>query len=232
MNDPFGQAFIDYFNGDKSAEIIIHCNKGDDDIVPVSYFFRDIDIMPKTEIIALENCSGKILDIGAGSGSHSLELLKRGHEVTSLDINPVFVKIMKMRGLNNVILSDIFNYSGSTYDTLLMLMNGVGFTRDFDGLHRFLGQARSLLNNGGQIILDSSDLLYLYQDEDGEAVINLNDSYYGEVEFIVEYKGVIGEPFSWLYTDFGNLSSIANDAGFKVDKLFEDDHYNYLARLY
>jgi len=172
------------------------------------------------------------LDIGAGSGSHSLILKERGIDVTSLDIKPGFVKIMQERGLNNTIQSDILNYKHGGYDTLLMLMNGIGFTKNFKGLSAFLKQAKGLLNKGGQLIFDSSDLLYLYQNDDGSYLINLNDNYYGEVEYVVEYNGLKGEPFEWLYIDFGNLSLIAEESGFKCELLMEDDHYNYLARLF
>lgn len=232
MPEPFESAFKDYLNGDKSAEVLVHCNKGDDEIIPVSYFFRDPTQMPELEKIALNHCSGKILDIGAGSGIHSLYLQSIGKDITSLDILPGFVEVMKKRGLKNVINSDIFDYKGIGYDTLLMLMNGIGFTKNFDGLARFLAQAKTMLKNDGQLLLDSSDLLYLYEEEDGSYALNLNDDYYGEVEYIIEYKNIKGSPFKWLYIDFDNLSMIAEKSGFRCEKLFEDNHYNYLARLY
>ncbi len=230
--DPFGEAFHDYFNGKESAEIIIHCNKGDDENVPISYFFRGLDNMPFVEKKALELCHGKVLDIGAGSGSHSLELGKNGFDVCSLDINPGFVEIMKLRGLKNVVLSDIYEFHDGKFDTLLMMMNGIGFTKNFNGLEQFLKQAKSLLNPGGQLIMDSSDLLYLYEEEDGSYSINLNDDYYGEVIYKVEYNGRVGEPFRWLYIDFDNLSMIAEKSGFRCEKVYEDHHYNFLAKLY
>lgn len=232
MKDPFGLAFRDFNNGNKNAEIIIHCNKGEDDIVPVSYFFREANLMPKTELMALDYCKGNILDIGAGSGAHSLELMKRGYNVTSLDINQTFVEIMKDRGLTDVILSDIYEFNDQRFDTLLLLMNGIGLAKTIEGLAPLFTHARSLLNPGGQIIFDSSDLLYLYEDDDGNYNINLNEEYYGEVEFLVEYNGIKGEPFNWLYVDYDNLSSIAEQNGFRSIKLYEDDHYNYLAKLY
>ncbi len=232
MQDPFEMAFYDYLNGDDSSAVLVHCNKGEDEIIPISYFFRNYDKMPKLEKKALGLCTGKILDIGAGSGIHSLHLKSEGKEITSLDIKPGFVDVMKKRGLDNVVLSDIFNYKEGKYDTLLMLMNGIGFTKNFKGLKQFLKQAKELLSLGGQLILDSSDLLYLYENEDGSYSINLNDSYYGEVEYVIEYKGEKGEPFRWLYIDYDNLAMIAEEEGFKCELIFEDDHFNYLAKLY
>ncbi|HJN05098.1 MAG TPA: methyltransferase domain-containing protein [Bacteroidales bacterium] len=232
MHDPFEKAFNDYVAGNDKANIIVHCNKGDDEIIPVSYFFRKYEEMPELEKIALGLCSGKILDIGAGSGSHSLYLQDKDFDVTALDIRSGFVDIMKKRGVKDVIHSDVFDYKGNKFDTLLMLMNGIGFTQNFYGLSAFLRFAKKLLKPSGQIILDSSDLMYLYKEDDGSYVINLNEDYYGEVEYIIEYMGTKGEPFSWLYVDFDNLSLYAEEAGFNCKKIFEDNHYNYLASLF
>ena len=232
ISDPFEKAFYDYLNGSHTAKVVVNINKGEADGIPISYFFRTYDEMPELEKKALGLCSGKILDIGAGSGSHSLYLQYKGKDVTALDIKQGFVDVMKKRGLKKVIHSDIFDYKEQKFDTLLMLMNGIGFTKNFDGLTTFLEMAKKLLKPGGQIILDSSDLLYLYEEEDGSYAINLNEEYYGEVVYQIEYMGVKGKPFEWLYVDFDNLSLYAEQTGFSCKKIFEDSHYNYLARLY
>jgi SAM-dependent methyltransferase len=228
---PFEEAFFDFHNGNKNAEVIVHCNKGDDEPVPLKYFFRRFEEMPLLEQKALEQCHGKILDIGAGSGCHSMVLQEKGMDISALDILEGFTSIMKKRGLPKVIHSDIMDYSDEKYDTLLMLMNGIGFTKDFSGLERFFHHAHKLLNPGGQIILDSSDLLYLYQQEDGSVMIDLNEAYYGEVIYTVEYNKKLGEPFKWLFVDFSSLQEIADKCGFQAELLYEDEHFNYLARL-
>ncbi len=125
--NPFEQAFADYFNGDKKATVIVHNTKGDDEVMPVQYFFRSFDEMPELEKMALSNCSGSILDIGAGSGIHSLYLQNNGFDVTALDIRQGFVDVMKKRGIKKVVLSDIFQFKENRFDTLLMMMNGIGF---------------------------------------------------------------------------------------------------------
>ncbi|MEZ5198127.1 MAG: class I SAM-dependent methyltransferase [Bacteroidales bacterium] len=221
-NDPFENAFLDYFSGKRSVEIIIHSNKSDVDGVPVEYFFREFDQMPEIEKSALGHCTGKILDIGAGSGCHSLILQKQGKDVTALDIRQAFVDIMKKRGLNKVVLADIYSYNQNTFDTLLMLMNGIGFTGDLNGLARFLAHSRRLIRPGGQILLDSTDILYLYEEEDGSVMLNLNEDYYGEVVYRFEYNGVTGKPFKWLFVDYSLLSEMAGQAGYNCELLMED----------
>ena len=232
VTDPFEQAFFDYLAGDTGAEITVHNNKGDDEIMQVAYFFRPYEHMPQLEKMALAACYGHVLDVGAGAGCHSLYLQNNGLDVTALDIRPGFVRVMQQRGLKKTIEGDIQSLEKGGYDTLLMLMNGIGFARDFEGLEQFFMGARKLMNPGGQIILDSSDLIFLYREEDGSIKLNLTENYYGEVEYQVEYKGLLGAPFKWLFVDYSNLSFYADRAGFTSELLFEDENMNYLARLY
>jgi len=230
--DPFVQACWDYYLGDKEANIQIISNKADDEIVPVSYFFREFDEMPYLEKIAMDSCQGEILDIGAGSGCHSIELDKRGHPVSLLEIRKGLVELIIDRGIKDVYHDDIFKFTDRQFDTLLLLMNGIGLVQDLNGLDKFLAHSKYLLHPGGQILLDSSDLMYLYQEDDGSIRINLNDEYYGEVEYKFVYKNLSGEFFKWLYVDFSTLSAYADKNKFNCDLIYEDDHYNYLARLY
>lgn len=231
-NDPFEKAFYDYHNGKIDAQIIFHNNKGDDEITPVQYFFRTYDEMPELEKLALQNCDDNTLDIGSGSGCHSWVLQNMGKKVTALDIRKGFVDVMKKRGIQDVVHADIMTFKGRKFNTLLMLMNGIGFTQNLKGLAKFLEVSKELLNPGGQILLDSSDLLYMYQEEDGTFKIDLNESYYGEVEYQVEYDGKKGKPFKWMFVDYSNLSFYASQVGYRTELLFEDDTHQYLARLY
>ncbi|MCD4696357.1 MAG: class I SAM-dependent methyltransferase, partial [Bacteroidales bacterium] len=147
--DPFEQAFFDYLDGDWSATLIVYNNKGDKEIMPVCYFFRSYEEMPELEKTALKNCSGKILDIGAGSGCHSIYLQTKGFDVTALDIKPGFVGVMNKRGIRKTVHSDIQEYDAGKFDTLLMLMNSIGFTKNFSRLQKFFSGAKKLLNPGG-----------------------------------------------------------------------------------
>ena len=229
--DPFEQACWDYYLGDKDATIKIISNKAEDEIVPIKYFFRELNEMPEIEKIALDLCQGEILDIGAGSGCHSLELIKKGYIVNALEIKKGLTDLLTQRGIKKVYHSDIFKFSDKQFDTLLLLMNGIGLVQDLNGLDRFLALAKTILKAGGQILIDSSDLMYLYQEEDGAVRINLNEGYYGEVEYKFVYNNLPGDLFRWLYVDFSTLSEYADKNRFSCELINEDDHYNYLARL-
>jgi SAM-dependent methyltransferase len=192
----------------------------------ISVYFRDWSKMPELEKIALQECGSTVLDIGAGAGSHALELQERGKDITALDISPLNVEVMKARGVQKAIAGDIFRYSKGQYNTLLLLMNGIGLVGNIDGLRKFLQHIRPLLLPGGQLLFDSSDVAYMYEDEAMPA-----DQYYGEITCRYGYKRRKTGWFSWLYIDFGTLRKIAAEEGWKAELLFEDDDDQYLVRL-
>ncbi len=230
-NDPFGAAFYDVMAGKKKSDILIKCSVAEDEWLDPEYFFRDFDLMPMTEKVALKMAKGRILDAGAGSGSHTLWLQKNGFDVTAIDISEGAVEIMKERGVINARLQNLFDIKDEKFDTIYMLMNGVGMVEDIDGLEHFFEFVKEILTPGGQILLDSSDLRYLFQEEDGSMWIDLNAPYYGEVEYELSYDEVKGKPFNWLYVDYYTLDHYAQVHGFEVEHVYEDDHFNYLASV-
>ncbi len=229
-NDPLGEAILDYFNGIHEAEIIVHCSISEDDVIPVAHLFRTIENLSELEKTAVENCRGKILDIGAGAGSHTLILQDSGADVSAIDISGGAVSVMKKRGVKSARKINLFDLHNEKYDTLLMLMNGIGIAGNIDGLNSFLEFAKTLLNDYGQLIVDSSDIQYMFSEEDGSLWIDLNARYYGEVNYQMEYKNKKGSNFDWLYIDFSTLKEHASENGFDAELLFEDEE-NFLARL-
>lgn len=230
--DPLGNAILDYYhNGVTDAEIQVHTQMADDDVIPVKLLFRSYKDMSKLEQHALHQCKGKILDMGAGAGSHSLALQTMGLDVAAIDISPGAVTVMKARGVQQVRQMEVFNLKDEKYDTLLLMMNGVGLVANISGFRKFLTLCDELLNPYGQILFDTSDIEYLYMEEDGSRLIELTHGYYGEVIYQMEYKGTVGDKFGWLYLDFITLTEIAQEHGYGVQLLFDDGRFNYLVRL-
>ncbi len=229
--DLLGMAMNDYYQGNRNAKIKIHSPDFEEDEISVSWYFRPYDLMPVVEKKALEYCRGKILDIGAGAGSHALYLQRKGMDVTSLDISGGACEIMRMRGIKKVIQKDIFHYHEEKYDTLLMVMNGIGVAGTIENLEVLLDTLKGLLNPGGQVLFDSTDLIYLYSNKHGEARIDLNSEYYGQILFRMEYDDFYTRQFSWIYMDFDTLAGIAEKKGFKAAKLCEGENHHYLGRL-
>lgn len=228
--DPYGKACLDYLNGEKDVKIKFDSEIAEMEDIPVRYLFRDYEQMPVVEQVAIQSAKGKILDVGAGAGSHALKLQSLNQKVTALEISPGLCEVMKQRGVEKVIQADIFEYSGTLYDSILFMMNGIGVCRDFDGLKKLLNHLKTLMSKTGQILLDSSDLIYLFIQEDGSIELPLNEAYYGEMPFRVEYNSDVYED-RWLYIDPDNLEDIAQQCGLRCEIIQHGEHYDYLAKL-
>ena len=188
--------------------------------------------MPELEKVALKYCRGNILDVGAGAGSHSLILQKMGFKVSALDISEGACRIMKERSVENVFQEDIFQFQSDKYDTVLMMMNGIGLCGNLDGLDLFLLKLKEMLNSGGQVIMDSSNLKYLFSEKDFTSRIKYSQGYYGEIQFQMEYLKKKSEKFSWLFIDFDELSKRAAKHNFKTEILYKAENLHYLARIF
>ncbi len=232
MADVFGMALMDFQRGNYTEDIKTYSSLDEEDIIPIPYLFRDFDEMPKMEQKALQLSRGKVLDIGAGAGSHALYLQKKGLEVTALDRSEGCITVCKERGVESTVVSDFLDYTDERYDTLLLLMNGIGLAGKLNNLSHFLQHLASLLSPNGQILLDSSDIIYMFdQDEDGGYWVPDNGGYYGEVNFTMEYKGLKSEPFDWVYVDFNTLQNACLANNLNCELIMEGEHYDYLAKL-
>ena len=229
--DPMGSAIYDYYMTGKAGKLVVRSSMFDDDEIPVESLFREYEEMPVIEQVALDAAYGRILDVGAGSGCHSVALKKMGKEPVAVDISELSVKVMKERGLDAHCVNFYDEDYSEKFDTVLMLMNGTGIAGNIDNMPAFFARLRSLLNPDGCVLIDSSDLSYLYEDEDGNLEIDLAADYYGQVDYQMAYKDVEGESFDWLYADFETLSYYAEESGFRCDLVAEGEHYDYLAKL-
>lgn len=232
MADIFGQALLDYHLGNYTEDIKTFSSLDEEDVIPLPYLFRDYAQMPKLEQKALQLATGKVLDIGCGAGSHALYLQNKNCEVTALDHSEGAIQVCKARGVKSTVQLPILEYSGTQFDTLLLLMNGIGLAGNLKALHHFLGHLSKMLAPSGQILVDSSDIIYMFdQDEDGGFWVPATDHYYGEVTFTMAYKGQQTEEFPWLYLDFNTLQNACEIANLSCELVSEGDHYDYLAKL-
>ncbi len=225
---PHGAALKSFFEGNSDATIVVYDDHGDVDPLPVSYFFRDPSEFPETEMKALELCTGRVLDVGAGSGYHGLFLQERGFDVCSIEVLPDLVDVLTARGLNDVRQATMEQLSGETFDTVLILMNGIGLAGTVEGLPRFLRTAQALVNPGGQILADSTDLRGT---ENGSSTERADGRYLGEVTFQFEFEGKKGPPFPQIYADPDLLGEKVRATGWKFEVVCGGEHGAYLARI-
>ncbi len=228
--DAMGKAIADFYKGRRDGKLIVLSPMFDEDEIPVTTLFRSFRDMPKMEQKALKMAKGKILDVGAGSGCHSLWLQDKGLDVTAIDISPYSIETMKERGVVNVREQDFFTLE-EKYDTILMLMNGIGIVGTLDKLPDFFKHIDKILAQDGQLLCDSSDLCYLYDDKEGIAELLNSDKYYGELEYTMCYDDIKGDSFPWLYIDANTLRNYAEAHGFEMEIVRRGEHYDYLARI-
>ncbi|MCY0970231.1 class I SAM-dependent methyltransferase [Chryseobacterium wangxinyae] len=231
MKDLMGRAIWDYFHNENPEDLQTETSISELDELPVEYLFRDFEEMNKIEQKALKLAFGKVLDIGAGAGSHSLYLQnEKNLDVTALDISPKSIEVCQLRGIQKAVAQNMLEFSGETFDTILLLMNGTGIFQSLNVIDIYLKKLHSLLNKNGQILIDSTDILYMFDTDDDGGVLIPANGYYGELDYIVHYKGESEEPIKWLYLDFDTLQNAAVNNGFKIEMILKDED-SYLARL-
>jgi len=232
MKDLFGKAILDFQTNNSPEDIVTETNISEADEMSVSYLFRSYNEMPKIEKKALQLCKGKVLDVGCGAGIHSLYLQEKGFGVTAIDISENAIKACKLRGIKNARVQNVLDLENDTFDTILLLMNGTGIFGTLSETSKYLQKLKSLLNPNGQILIDSSDIIYMFdENEDGSYNVPA-EGYYGELTFTISYKGATETPFSWLYLDYNTLQNAAHANGLQCELIQEGKHFDYLAKLF
>ena len=232
MKDLFGKAILDFQTNNSPEDLITETSISEADEMSVAYLFRSYDEMPKLEQKALQLAKGKVLDVGCGAGSHSLTLQNdRNLDVTSIDISPYAIQACQLRGLKNAKVQDIMTLENEKFDTILLLMNGTGIFGTLKETPNFLQKLKSLLNPNGQILIDSSDIIYMFDDDEDGGKWIFGNGYYGELTFTVSYKNEAEDEFPWLYLDYNTLQNAAFANGLQSELILEGEHYDYLAKL-
>ncbi len=232
---PYGRALEDEFEGRAYRFLKIIQDDGEDWWYRPSFFFRGPEEWSQVERMALDLCAGRILDVGAGAGRHAVELKECGFDVQAIDVCPEAVEVLHGRGID-ARLGDVFAQEvPGPFDTLLLMMNGFGLVGRLEGIPAFFIRAGELLAEGGQILLDSTDLRLTEPSRPS----NLNrlrrrlveGRYWGEARQEVVYVGEWGEPLEWLYVDATTLALYARRHGFRCEVLHRLEDGNFLARL-
>jgi SAM-dependent methyltransferase len=232
MKDLFGKAILDYQTNNSPEDLITETSISEADEMSVAYLFRSYAEMPKLEQKALQLANGNVLDVGCGAGSHALYLQEKGFDVTAIDISANAIKACKLRGLKKANVQDIMQLEGDKFDTILLLMNGAGMCGKLKNIPNFLQKLKALLTDEGQILVDSSDIIYMFdEDEDGGKWIPTDVDYYGEVIFDIAYKGEKEASFDWMYIDYNTLQNAAVANGLQCKLILEGEHFDYLAKL-
>ena len=230
MNDPMGLAVSEFYETGRAGKLSVLSPLFDEDEMPVSMLFRTLEQMPLIEQKAMEMARGRTLDVGAGAGCHALALQSMEIDVTAIDISPLLVETMTKRGVKRAVLCNFFDIR-EKYDTILMLMNGIGIVGTIDKMPSFFAHLDTVLTPNGQVLCDSSDLCYIFENESGVIEPPYPNRYYGELTYRMRYRNVTGPEFNWLYINPSTLTDIARKCGFRAEVVARGEHYDYLARI-
>lgn len=231
MKDIIGTALLDYYNGNYSEDIITETNISEEDELPLPYLFRDFNEMPEIEQKALKFAKGKVLDVGCGAGGHALYLQEKGFDVLGIDTSEGAIEVCKLRGLKNAKHIDLLQLKNEKFDSILMLMNGTGIFQNLETTSKYLQHLKSLLNPEGQILIDSSDLQYMYDATEEGGILVPADHYYGELEFTMRYKEMESELFEWLYLDEKLFEELCVENNLHFEVIERGENFDYLARI-
>lgn len=228
--DVLGKAIHEYWQHGKAEKIKIRIDGETDEPLDPAYFFRSFDEMPYLEQYALHMAEGKCLDVGAAAGCHSLVLQEWGLDVTAVEFSKLSCEVARKRGVENVICTDLMQFDGSGYDTIFLLMNGWGLGITVEGTAKLIAKLKTMLNPGGKIIGDTSDLVYMRPNNKGQLAPSFGEKYYGEIQFDLEWKHY-HTSFPWLYPAPQVLEEIARQHSMEYELVAEGDHYDFLVAI-
>ncbi len=179
--------FIFYYSGNKSS---VH---------DISRYLRTVRQLAPLEKLLIDEARGRILDIGCATGYYLPALMKRG-EAYGIEISPKLVAIAKKKGFRNCFQGDIFSFlSQNKFDTITLLENNIGLGGDLSGTKKLLKKIKSLLNDGGQILIDAR---------------NIDDRDYFKIKLTPSWRGKKGEEFGWISFNKKYLMSLLKKNGF------------------
>lgn len=234
-HSPYARALWDFALGQYTADnpLMLADSLGHADPMPVHTFFRAE--LSELDTVAVGAVRGRVLDVGAGAGCMSLILQNQGVDVMAVDCDSAVCDLLNHRGVSTVVCTDIMGGElppalCGGFDTVLVLMNGVGIAGTLDNLPHFLNALKTCLAPNGQIIIDSTDIAYAYDGADMPT-----RGYYGELQYQYTYGNTVGDWFPWLYVNEPTLITTAQKCGLKWERLFIEtthDDGHYLGRLF
>jgi precorrin-6B methylase 2 len=226
QKDILGAAIVGIWQGNEDEKLHLHTSYGPVEEMPLEIFFRELDEMTELEVTAIEACRGSVLDLGAGAGCFAALLQQMEFEVHALDNSAGCAKVLHERGVQNVHQIDLYEYKAPKVNTVLIMMNGLGLAGKLENVVPFFDHLRQLLEPGGRIVVDSSDISYMYKRGSKP-----KDRYFGEVQFRFEYAGEMGEWFDWVYVDYKTLCNELTPNGWNIELLHQNKLGEYLVRI-
>jgi SAM-dependent methyltransferase len=198
-------------------------------------FFAEHADWPEAERRAFELVRGRVLDVGAGAGRHSLEAARRGLDVVAIDISPGAVEVCRRRGVGDarlLSLSDIDAGLGR-FGTVLLLCGNFGLAGNREETKALLRRLHEVTPEDGRIVLDTVDP-YVGADEDDLAYLERNRAegrMPGQVRIRIRYEERVTPWFDLLLVSRPELEQLAAETGWRVAWAEDAEPPDYYAVL-
>jgi len=216
-NTLIAQAINDHLLNLEEKQIQVWLNQKKEEDYMASYFLRSREDMPKHEVLALSLAVGEILDIGAGAGAHTVELCNANKNVTALELNHDLAEIIKNRCDAKVLAEDIFKWKAKVkYDTILLLMNGLGIAQTKEKVPELLEKVKHLLAIHGKAYVELTD--YNFSTEYDHEITAEN-----EVTFRLKYGSRFSEEMSWIYPSLTEVENHCHALSLRIKILYQED---------
>jgi SAM-dependent methyltransferase len=158
-NDAFGLLLLDYLS-DRAGDPFLERDDGHaGPALAAECFFAEREQWPDAERAVFDLVWGRVLDVGAGAGRHSLEAQRRGLGVVAIDISPGAVEACRRRGVRDTRLLPLASVGEGLgiFDTVLMMCGNFGLVGKAEEAAATLRRLHAITSPNGRIVLDSVD---------------------------------------------------------------------------
>lgn len=233
--DAFGALLLDHLAGG-AGEVFLDRDDGETGPgMGPEWFFAEPEDWPEAERQVFDQAWGRVLDVGAGAGRHSLEAQRRGSTVVAIDISPGAIETCRGRGVLDARLLPlaVVDEGLGVFDTVLMMCGNFGFFGDAEATVAGLRRLHALTSSGGRIVLDSVDPYVDSDDADlaYQARNRERGRLPGQVTIRIRYGERATPWFDLLLVSPAELAELAEESGWRVEQIVWGEPPDYYAVL-
>ena len=240
VGDAFGAALKECLEAGGLLGLVPEIVERDDGLIQTGDAFRyfaPYTAWHETDRWACDSLAGRVLDVGAGAGRHSLHLQDRGCDVTALDVSPLACWVCERRGVKRVVAGTVEELAVTApqpFDGFVLLGNNVGLLRNREYAPKFLALLASLARPGATIVGSCLDP-YVGDDPDHLAYHEANvraGRMAGQVRLRIRHRRLATPWFEYLFASFDELRSLTAGTSWRiVDHLSVGPTYAVRMRL-